>query len=47
MQRKLKSAILELLKVFRIVAIYRPKRSGKITPQKLIAKNKKIKYYAF
>ncbi len=46
-QRKLESIILEMLEVFRIVAINGPRQSGKTTLQKLIAKNKNIIYYIF
>ncbi|MBN2721398.1 MAG: ATP-binding protein [Campylobacterales bacterium] len=45
--RKLESIILEMLKAFRIVAINGPRQSGKTTLQKLIAKNKGMKYYTF
>jgi len=46
-RRKLKNTILEMLEVFRIVAINGPRQSGKTTLQKLIAKEKDIKYYTF
>lgn len=45
--RKLESTILEMLEVFRIVAINGPRQSGKTTLQKRIAKNKKMNYYTF
>ncbi len=45
--RKLYKTILEMLNVFRIVAINGPRQSGKTTLQKLIAKEKNIKYYTF
>lgn len=41
--RKLESTILEMLEVFRIVAINGPRQSGKTTLQKRIAKNKNQK----
>lgn len=46
-QRKLLPIILEMLDVFRIVAINGPRQSGKTTLQKLISKQKNIKYYTF
>ena len=46
-ERKLLPIILEMLKVFRIVAINGPRQSGKTTLQKLISKEKNIKYYTF
>lgn len=46
-ERKLLPVILEMLEVFRIVAINGPRQSGKTTLQKLIAKEKSIKYYTF
>jgi len=46
-KRKLKQIILEMLDEFRIVAINGPRQSGKTTLQKLIAKEKNIKYYTF
>ena len=45
--RKLESTILEMLEVFRIVAINGPRQSGKTTLQKRIAKNKNLNYYTF
>ncbi|MEA2019962.1 MAG: ATP-binding protein [Campylobacterota bacterium] len=45
--RKLEPIILEMLKEFRIVAINGPRQSGKTTLQKLVAKNKNIKYLTF
>jgi len=46
-ERKLHAFILEMLDVFRIVAINGPRQSGKTTLQKLIAKEKNMKYYTF
>ncbi len=46
-KRKLEPIILEMLSEFRIVAINGPRQSGKTTLQKLIAKEKNIKYYTF
>ena len=46
-ERKLFPIILDMLKVFRIVAINGPRQSGKTTLQKLIAKEKGMKYYTF
>ena len=46
-ERKLLPIILEMLKVFRIVAINGPRQSGKTTLQKLISKEKNMKYYTF
>jgi predicted AAA+ superfamily ATPase len=46
-QRKLEPILLEMLEVFRIVAINGPRQSGKTTIQKLIAKHKNIKYFTF
>jgi len=46
-ERKLLPVILEMLKIFRIVAINGPRQSGKTTLQKLIAKEQGIKYYTF
>ncbi|MEA1923211.1 MAG: AAA family ATPase, partial [Pseudomonadota bacterium] len=46
-KRKLESTILEMLETFRIVAINGPRQSGKTTLQKLIAKERSIKYYTF
>jgi len=46
-ERKLLPIILEMLEIFRIVAINGPRQSGKTTLQKLIAKKKGIKYYTF
>jgi predicted AAA+ superfamily ATPase len=46
-ERKLLPIILEMLEVFRIVAINGPRQSGKTTLQKLISKQKNIKYYTF
>jgi len=46
-KRKLLSVILEMLEIFRIVAINGPRQSGKTTLQKLIAKENMIKYYTF
>jgi len=46
-ERKLLPVILEMLKIFRIVAINGPRQSGKTTLQKLIADESKIKYYTF
>ncbi len=45
--RKLESIILEMLDIFRIVAINGPRQSGKTTLQKRIAKAKGINYYTF
>ncbi|SFV50815.1 hypothetical protein MNB_SV-12-1083 [hydrothermal vent metagenome] len=44
-ERKLLPIILEMLSVFRIVAINGPRQSGKTTLQKLIAKEKNIRYF--
>ncbi len=46
-ERKLLPIILEMLDIFRIVAINGPRQSGKTTLQKLISKKKNIKYYTF
>ncbi len=46
-KRKLEPIILEMLENFRIVAINGPRQSGKTTLEKLISKNKNIKYYTF
>ncbi|NOZ91261.1 MAG: ATP-binding protein [Epsilonproteobacteria bacterium] len=46
-ERKLLPIILEMLEIFRIVAINGPRQSGKTTLQKLVAKKKGIKYYTF
>lgn len=45
--RKLENIIVEMLNVFRIVAINGPRQSGKTTLQKKIAKSKDMKYYTF
>lgn len=45
--RKLENTIIEMLKVFRIVAINGPMQSGKTTLQKKIAKSNDMKYYTF
>lgn len=45
--RKLENTIIEMLKVFRIVAINGPRQSGKTTLQKKIARSKDMKYYTF
>ena len=45
--RKIESVILEMLDIFRIVAINGPRQSGKTTLQKKIAKLRNMKYYTF
>lgn len=45
--RKLENIIIEMLNVFRIVAINGPRQSGKTTLQKKIARSKEMKYYTF
>ena len=45
--RKIESAIDEILKYFRVVAINGPRQSGKTILQKKIAKSKKMDYYTF
>ena len=45
--RKIESTILEMLRYFRIVALYGPRQSGKTTLQKKIAHALGMKYYTF
>ena len=45
--RKIEPVILEMLDIFRIVAINGPRQSGKTTLQKKIAKLRNMKYYTF
>lgn len=45
--RKLENIIVEMLNVFRIVAINGPRQSGKTTLQKKIARSKNMKYFTF
>ena len=42
-KRKLEDTILEMIEIFRIVAINGPRQSGKTTLKKIIAKYKNIK----
>ncbi len=45
--RKIEETLLNMLKIFRIVAINGPRQSGKTTLQKKIAKNLDMQYYTF
>lgn len=45
--RKLENIIIQMLNVFRIVAINGPRQSGKTTLQKKITKSKDMQYYTF
>ncbi len=46
-ERKIENTLLDMLKIFRIVAINGPRQSGKTTLQKKIAKKLNMPYYTF